>query len=181
MNNGKHLFMGIAAAGMLAVTAAAWAMPGAGWCDGPMAGMGMRGAKAERADPAAFAEQRLARLRADLKVTHEQEPLWQAFAEKTKAEAGRGWQAMRETAQDLSLAAPERMARMTGIMKERVAAMEAVNESFRRLYDALSPEQKRVADIHAARLAGAGRMHGHRGPMPAAAGVPPAPPAPPAR
>lgn len=177
----KHIFMSIAAAGVLGVTAAAWAMPGPNYCDGPMGGMGMRGAKSDRIDPAAFAEQRLARLRTDLKVTPEQEPLWQAFAEKTKAEAGRGWQAMRETAQDLSLAAPERMARMAGIMKERVAAMEAVNESFKRLYDALTPEQKRVADIHAARMAGAGRMHGHRGPMPPMGATPPAPPAPPAR
>ena len=42
-----------------------------------------------------------------------------------KAEAGKGIQAMRDNAQDLSLAAPERMARMIDIMKQRVATMES--------------------------------------------------------
>jgi phage-related minor tail protein len=190
MESSRNLFMSIVTAGILGTTAGAWAAPGLGggpgYCDGPMAGMGMRGAKFDRIDPSARAEQRLARLHADLKVTSEQEPLWQAFAEKTKAEAGKGWQTMRDTAQDLSLSAPERMTRMTDVMKQRVAAMESVNESFKRLYDALSPDQKRVADIHAARMGGAGRMHGHRGPMQGMGGMgggmgprggmPPAPP-----
>jgi hypothetical protein len=47
-------------------------------------------------------------------------------------------------------------------MNERVATMESVNASFTRLYDALTPDQKRVADIHAARM-GPGGHRGHMG------------------
>lgn len=187
MESSRKIFMNIVAAGILGTTAAAWAAPGMGggfgYCDGPMGGMGMRGPGGDRVDPAARAEQRLARFRADLKITPDQEPLWQAFVETTKAEAGKGWQAMRDNARDLSLSAPERMSRMTEIMKQRLASMESVNESFKRLYDGLTPDQRRVADIHAARMGG---MHGHggrqggmggMGPMGPRGAMPPAPPA----
>jgi hypothetical protein len=100
-------------------------------------------------DPGARIEQRLTRLKTELKLTAQQEPLWQAFAEKSKSEAGKGMQAMRERMQgDKPVTAPERMAQMQGQMKERVVAMEAVGESFSRLYTALSPEQKAAADKH---------------------------------
>jgi hypothetical protein len=100
-------------------------------------------------DPGARAEQRLSRLKSDLKLTAQQEPVWQAFAEKSKAEAGKGMQAMRERAKDdKPLSAPERMVQMQNLMKERVAAMESVNDAFGRLYAALTPEQKAAADKH---------------------------------
>lgn len=147
----------IAAAGIMGAGALAIAQPGMGGCDGQRGMMRSN----FNFDPAARADQHLARLKADLKLTAQQEPLWQAFSEQVRAEAGKGMQAMRDTAQDLSLSAPERMARQTAVMKERVATMESINASFTRLYNALTPEQKRVADIHAARM-GPG---GHRGPM----------------
>ena len=99
--------------------------------------------------PGARVEQRLTRFKSELKLTAQQEPLWQAFADKSKTEAGKGMQAMRERMKDdKPVSAPERMAQMQGIMKERVAAMESVNESFNRLYAALTPEQKAAADKH---------------------------------
>lgn len=110
-------------------------------------------------DPGARAEQRLTQLKGELKLTAQQEPLWQAFAEKSKAEAGKGMQAMRERMKDdKPVSAPERMTQMQGIMKERVAAMDSVNESFNRLYTGLTPEQKAAADKH---FSNAGRhQHG---------------------
>ncbi len=100
-------------------------------------------------DPGARVEQRLSHLKGELKLTAEQDPLWQAFAEKSKAEAGKGMQAMRERMkEDKPISAPERMAQMQGMMKERLAAMESVNESFNRLYAALTSEQKAAADKH---------------------------------
>jgi hypothetical protein len=156
MKSSTRIFAAIAAAGAMGVGALAIAQPGMGGpggCDGRMMG----GMHRTNFDPAARADQHLTRLKADLKLTAAQEPLWQAFADKVKAEAGKGFQAMRDTAQDLSLSAPDRMAQRTEIMKERVAAMEAVNASFRQLYDTLSPDQRRVADIHAARMGHGGR------------------------
>jgi protein CpxP len=100
-------------------------------------------------DPVARIEQRLNQFKGELKLNAQQEPLWQAFAEKSKAEAGKGMQAMRERMKDeKALTAPERMAQMQASMKERVAAMDSVNESFTRLYSALTPEQKAAADKH---------------------------------
>lgn len=118
-------------------------------------------------DPSARVEQRLTALKTELKLNAKQEPLWLAFAEKSKAEAGKGMQAMRERMKDdRQISAPERMAQMQGIMKERVAAMESVNESFNRLYAGLTPEQKAAADKH---FSAAGR-HQH-GPGRGAPGV----------
>jgi periplasmic protein CpxP/Spy len=165
MKSSTKIFAAIAAAGIMGAGALAIAQPGtrSGNCDSymgtSMAGGGMRGANF---NPSARAEQQLARLKADLKLTAAQEPLWQAFAENAKAEAGKGFEAMRANAQDLSLSAPERMNRMVEVMKQRVVAMESVNASFTRLYDALSPDQKRVADIHASRM-GHGGQRGHMG------------------
>lgn len=158
MKRTTKILAAIAATGIMGAGALAIAQPGMGGCDGPR---GMMRSK-HNFDPAVRADQKLTQLKADLKLTAQQEPLWQAFAEQVRAEAGKGMQAMRETAQDLSLSAPERMARQTALMKERVATMESVNASFTRLYDALTPDQKRVADIHAARM-GPGGHRGHMG------------------
>ncbi len=112
-------------------------------------------------DPGARAEQRLGQLKGELKLTVQQEPLWQAFADKSKAEAGKGMQAMRDRMKDDKPAsAPERMAQMQDIMKDRVAAMESVSESFNRLYAGLTPEQKAAADKH---FSNAGRHGPGRG------------------
>ena len=142
---------------------------------GPDGKPGMRGASMQRGmmDPGARAEQRLTRLKSDLKLTGQQEPLWQAFAEKSKAQAGKGMQAMRESMQsDKPVPAPERMAQMQSVMKDRLASMESVHESFNRLYAALTPEQKAVADKHfsmAGRYPQGGGRGGPRQAPPAAA------------
>lgn len=139
---------------------------------GPMAGqMGQMGPKGMRAgmrmDPALRAERHLGFLKDQLKLTPDQEPLWQAFAEKAKGEAGKGMQAMRGQAADANLTAPERMAKMQSLMQERVNAMAGVHDSFNRLYGALTPEQKKLADQHAAQMGpgGKGGMGGGRGGM----------------
>lgn len=159
MKSRTKIISAVIAAGIMGMGALAFAQPGAGGPGGCDVRMGMQ---RTNFDPAVRADQHLARLKADLKLTAAQEPLWQAFAEKVKAEAGKGMEAMRANAQDLSLSAPDRMAQRTEIMKERLAAMESVNASFKQLYDSLSTDQKRVADIHAARM-GQGGHHGHMG------------------
>jgi Spy/CpxP family protein refolding chaperone len=127
---------------------------------------GMKGGAMQRGgmmEPGARAEQRLTRLKGELKLTGPQEPLWQAYAEKSKAETGKGMQAMRERMQsDKPVPAPERMAQMQGMMKDRLTAMESVNESFNRLYAALTPEQKAAADKHFS-MAGRHQHGGGRG------------------
>lgn len=170
--------------------------PGGWGCDGmgpmgagPMAGQGMQGGKmgrhaAMRFDPAQRAERHLSFLKSELKLTAEQEPLWQAFADKAQAEAGKGFRAMRDQAADANLTAPERMAKMQALMQERVNAMAGVHDSFNRLYAGLTPEQKKVADQHAAQMGRGGmgpmggKAAGRPGPGPGRMMPPPVQPAP---
>lgn len=129
---------------------------GPGGCDGAgpsRIGM-MRDGAAGAFDPA----KRIERLKGELKITPEQEPLWQAFAEQTKGSMAAGMAGMRGTMANEKLTAPERMAQMQALMKSRMAAMESLNDSFGRLYSALSPEQKAAADAHFSHI---GR-HGHK-------------------
>jgi hypothetical protein len=138
-------------------------------CDGmgPMGmGPGMTGGPSSaKFDPAVRVQRHLDMFKGQLKLTPEQEPLWQAFAEKMKAEAGKGMQGMRTQTPDPKLTAPERMAKMETMMGERLAAMKTVHESFNRLYAALTPEQKVVADQHAAQMGqGMGAKVGKGGP-----------------
>lgn len=164
MESRKTIFASIVAAGILGTAAFAWAQPGSG-CDGTgpkgMQGMhGMRGMDGKsgmmksgmKFDPAARADQHLTRLKAELKPTAQQEPLWTAFAEKVKAQSGSGMQAMQATMQNDKLTAPERMAAMNATMKNRLASHEAVSDAFTRLYASLTPEQKQVADQQMSRM-----------------------------
>jgi hypothetical protein len=131
-------------------------MGGPGGCQMGQMGMGPGGPMGRHAamkvDPAQRAEYRLDMFKNQLKVTPEQEPLWHAFAEKAKSEAGKGMQAMRNQATDTKLSAPERMAQRQAMMQSHLTAMASVNESFTRLYEALTPEQKAIADQQAARM-----------------------------
>ena len=174
------------------ISSLAFAQPGrGGWgCDGtgpmgmePMGGQGgpMGRQASMKFDPAVRAERRLEFFKTQLQLTPEQQPLWQAFADKAKEEAGKGMRAMRDQTANANLTAPERMAKMQTLMQERLNAMTEVNDSFNRLYTALSPEQKKVADLHAAQMGqgGMGGMGGKSGGRPGPGRMmPPAPPAP---
>jgi protein CpxP len=133
-----------------------------GGCDGmgPM-GMGPGGQMGKQGgmkfDPAQRAERHLTMLKGQLKITPEQEPLWQTYAEKMKANAGTGMHAMRDQMADTKLTAPERMARMQTLMEEHLAKMKGVHDSFSRLYAALTPEQKVMADQHVAQMGQQGK------------------------
>lgn len=162
--------------GLLATTAIAFGLsaqaePGVG-CEEKGPGMGMmREGMKMMGDPAARAEQRLSQLKSQLKIDAQQEPLWLAFAEKMKAEAGQGMKAMQGNMQQ-PMTAPERMTQMMGMMKERMSVMESASDSFKRLYDAMTPEQKAIADKQ--RFLGGGMMapSASKGKKPAAKDMP---------
>ena len=98
-------------------------------------------------------EARLDRLKYELRITQEQEPLWKAFAEKSVSGAGSGRAVMQSDAAK-KMTAPERMELMQSMMKSRLASMQGANDAFKRLYAALSPEQKARADEHFGRMGG---------------------------
>jgi hypothetical protein len=131
--------------------------------DGPM-GPGMRGGM-KNMDRGQFAERHLSQLKSELKITEQQEPLWLAYAESAKKEFGKGQPAL---AADEKLTAPERMAKMQESMKARLTSMDEHHQSFKRLYDGLTPEQKATADQHFSRIGqrmgGKGSPRSGRGP-----------------
>lgn len=136
----------VLATSTLAFGVAAQAEPaGAGCENSPPGPRMMREGMQMMGDPAARADQRLSQLKSQLKLTADQEPLWATFAEKMKAEAGQGMKTMREKAQQ-PMTAPERMSQMMEMMRGRMTAMESVSDSFKHLYDALTPDQKAIAD-----------------------------------
>jgi hypothetical protein len=154
---------------LIASLVLATAVAGTVYAQGPgcemMGGQGGPGGRqgGVKFDPAQRAEQHLGQFKNQLKITAEQEPLWQAYAEKMKAEAGKGMQAMRATATDTKLSAPERMAKRQGQMEEHLVAMKGVHEGFSRLYAGLTPEQKAIADQHVAHMGqGMGKKGGPR-------------------
>lgn len=166
MKLNSKIVAGVLATSALAFGIAAQAqMPGAGGPGG--AGCDAMGPKGQQGkmmgDPAARVEQRLTQMKSALKITPQQEPLWQAYAEKMKAEAGQGMKAMRDQAQQQAQTAPERMAQMMTMMRERMTAMESMSDSFKRLYDSLSAEQKAIAD-KSGPFGGMGGGMSHRGP-----------------
>lgn len=149
----------IGAAGVLAVTVgtAVVAAPrdGMGPCgdDGPGMGM-MQGDHGRGGDIGAIAEKRLTNLKAELKITAQQEPAWQAFAAKATEQA-KAMQAQRQQfmlARDKTapehVSAPDRMAQHLSQMKQHLASMEGVQATVKDLYAALTPEQRALADKH---------------------------------
>jgi hypothetical protein len=91
----------------------------------------------------------------DLKLTAEQEPAWQAYADKVRALAG---DVARERAQ--RLAAPpsgvlQRIDRTTDIARNRFTALEDVAEAAKALYARLTPEQQAASDPRLATIVGA--------------------------
>lgn len=115
---------------------------------GPMAaGHGPCGPGAHRAGghAAAFADTHLAEMKATLKITSDQEPAWNAFADKVKAQA-ESMQALRTKAGQPAGTAPDRLAQRAGFMTQRAAGMEAMAGAMKSLYAVLTPEQKATLD-----------------------------------
>ena len=145
---GTALSLGLAAA---VVSAQPYGY-GPGWGMGPMGygpmgrGMGPGMGPQAFANPGAFAESRLAGLKAELKITAIQEPAWKAFAEQAKQQAD-AMQTLMTSAQGSAQAtAPERIELQAQFMKKRQEQMEKGAAAVKDLYAVLSPEQKALAD-----------------------------------
>lgn len=128
--------------GLSLASPVAYAHEGRMDCGGP----GMRHERGAFHNPAAMAERHLAHLKGKLKITPDQEPAWQAFAAKVKAQAKAMGSFRRHAGQEGPKAWPDRMARQVEFMKQRLAAMQEIQGAAQQLYQALTPEQRTVAD-----------------------------------
>jgi LTXXQ motif family protein len=157
MKSWRTIAVGLVTVASLA--AAAGAVQAHGASGGASHGRGHSG------DPAATADQRLSRLKADLKITSAQEPAWTAYAEQIKQHAGE-MQAMHGTMHEGTSgntrpSAPERAERQAQFAKKQQEHLERLAVLTKDLYAVLTPEQKTLADQ---RLGGGRRFAmGHGG------------------
>jgi periplasmic protein CpxP/Spy len=147
MKQSQTVLSAIAAAALM-MSGVASAHPG-GMGMGPMMG-GMHGpgpmaGNMQAGGPSAMAESRLAYLKAELKITANQESAWQAFSGKVRQQA-EAMQAMRGKMQNVAGSVPERMDQRSEMMRQRMGAMDSMNAAMKDLYAVLSPEQKAIAD-----------------------------------
>lgn len=110
---------------------------------------------------------RAAKLRADLKLTAQQEPAFAAFlaaGKPAQRPQGQGaGKAVGEHGKFAALPAPQRMERMIERQKQRTARMEARLAALNNFYAVLTPEQKKVFDSQPMR-GGFGKHRGYGGP-----------------
>ena len=132
--------LSIALAGIAIADSDRGAMHGAG--GGMGMGMAMRhGMHGGAMQHGQAMDQRLATLKSELKLTSSQEPAWQAFEQTVRAQITAHDQA-HGTAQD---GTDPRESHIT-FMEQRVAGMKEVAKARQDLYNALTPEQKTIAD-----------------------------------
>ena len=103
--------------------------------------------------------ERQAAFKAELKLTPEQEPAWNAFIARTQPQAAPVRQSPREDWSKLTT--PQRLDRMQAHKAERDAAMAKRVEAIKSFYATLNADQQKVFDTK--RLGGFQRAGMHRG------------------
>ena len=92
---------------------------------------------------------RLAYLKAEVKITEAQEPLWKAYAGAARDNAN-GMQArcaaMMSSRGGTGLSLPDRLDLHEQFMAAQLDALRAMNKALKPLYAALSEDQKKIAD-----------------------------------
>lgn len=113
--------------------------------------------------------ERQAKLKADLNLSPEQEPAWNAFvARMDAAKSSHGQRGQRERINWSELSTPERLDKMQARMAEREAAMNQRFEAIKSFYANLNAEQQKVFDsqrmgsFHRAGMKGGHHHGGHK-------------------
>ena len=110
------------------------------------------------------AEKHLGELKAALKLTKDQEPAWQTFSDQVKAQA-KSMASMhdkkKEGMKDMPQSAPEKMAVMSSMMKDRAQSMSTMADNAKTFYATLTPEQKVAFDkMHMSHMGHMGHTEG---------------------
>jgi prophage DNA circulation protein len=91
-------------------------------------------------------EGRMASMRTKLKITDEQMPQWNAFADAMRNNARRMTEMHEKMGPAASMSAPERLDRMEQMTAGMMEAAQSTKAAFTPLYSVLSAEQKKEAD-----------------------------------
>jgi len=114
-------------------------------------------------DPVASAQTHLNELKAKLNLTADQQAAWQTFSDQVNDQA-KNMAAMRdkmmEQTQTMPKTAPEQMAMMAKMMKDRARHMDKMADAVKEFYATLSPEQQTAFDkVHASHMNHMGMGH----------------------
>ena len=107
--------------------------------------------------------ERQAAFKAELKLTPEQEPAWNAFIARTQPQTRPARQGSREDWSKLTT--PQRLDKMQALKAERDAAMTKRVDAIKSFYATLNADQQKVFDskrLAGFQRAGMHRGHGHR-------------------
>jgi Spy/CpxP family protein refolding chaperone len=140
MKSWRNIAVGLATAAALGAAAGAVQAEADGASGGASYGRGHSG------DPAAAAEQRLTRLKTDLKITAAQEPAWNAYAEQIRQHAGEMKALHDSMSGNVPASAPERIEQQAQFAKKQQEHLERLAVLTKDLYAVLTPEQKTLAD-----------------------------------
>ena len=116
-------------------------------------------------DPTSHIEGRIAYLRAELKITAEQQPLFDKLAAvlRDNAQAMKAKFDARRDQPAQVVAAVDRLEQRLSAQKARIEQSERYLAAFKPLYASFSGEQKQIADNMLSHRDHPMRMHGHRG------------------
>lgn len=123
--------------------------------------MGFMPGDTER-DPVARAQKHLSEMKAKLNLTNDQQPAWQAFSDQVNDQAKnmadiRG--KMKDNMSTMPKTAPDQMAKMADMMKDRSQNMEKMAGAVKKFYDTLTPEQQTAFDkVHISQMNRMNRM-----------------------
>lgn len=112
----------------------------------PMMRGGSLGCMEKMTGMAQHMEGRIAFMRTKLKITDEQMPQWNAFADAMRDNARRMTEMHGMMGHDASLSAPELLDRMEKMTAGMMEAVQSTKAAFVPLYSVLSVEQKKAAD-----------------------------------
>jgi periplasmic protein CpxP/Spy len=92
-------------------------------------------------------DQRIMRMHQRLKITAEQQPAWDAFAQAMRDNVTSIEQAYKgRQASIATMSAPDNMRNFAQIEQNRAEGIQKLAASFQTLYDAMSDDQKKTAD-----------------------------------
>ena len=119
-------------------------------------GMGMMSGDMKM-DPVATSTKHLSELNAKLDLTQAQQPAWQAFSKQVNEQAKK-MAAMRDEmksgTQSMPKTAPEHMAKMADMMKDRAQGMATMSDAVKVFYATLTPGQQTTLDkMHMSHMA----------------------------
>lgn len=109
-----------------------------------------------RTDPIARAQKNLSELKAKLNLTNDQQPAWQTFSDQVNDQAKNMAEMrnkMKDKMQTMPKTAPEQMANMAEMMKDRAQGIAKMADAVKTFYATLTPEQQTAFDkVHMNRM-----------------------------